>query len=268
METRPATSKEKGNEIENSEDNSQNDTPDAEKRTVHNNHIAAQIKEYDDLDLQDLPLWESFRSDFQNWTAEDFSLCTRGKVEKMREVLRRRGVYVDQKLPAILSLLEVLVEEERSTWTKEQIKEHLDRRFCFDSRDIYSYLETNGLLCDYIPGEPLRIPSPKIEPQNLCRAPSEGDPEFGKQSHRGYNPDNAWNKPGLDRALTILNKMYTEKLHTYGGENDNFDDNLKIFRELCRPDPRYGNSGFPTEQDYEQAGCHGTSSPLTEGLEH
>jgi hypothetical protein len=68
--------------------------------------------------------------------------------------------------------------------------------------------------------------------------------------NRGYNTNNDWNESamGLNRVLANLTKMYTEKLQ-YGGENDNFDQKLKIFHDLCSCAgiPRISrNRAFPT----------------------
>ena len=70
-------------------------------------------------------------------------------------------------------------------------------------------------------------------------------------AHRKYYSDNNdWNESanGLNRALANLTKMYTDKLQ-YGGNNDNFDQKLKVFHDLCNRAgiPKIArNQAFPT----------------------
>ena len=155
---------------------------------------------------------------------------------------------MDLDTNTLVALYGLIFKDENPTWTKDQIKEHLDKRFIFNSRYI------NNLLRKTL--------SPDPKSQDSCCAPPDRDFEtknrgrftrnredfatntgsnYDNQNrgsdtnhgNRGYYPNNDWNEPAsrLNRVLTNSMKMYIEKLQYR--ENVNFDQKIKIFHNLC-----------------------------------
>ena len=143
---------------------------------------------------------------------------------------------------------------------------HLDVEGPFNSRRIKEYLRQQQLTSTTPkvppPINPHQIPLPETPPHpgslglpqggtpspTPHQSPGLGRPRFGDQPDYGFGNQNEFENDigndldynggndygsGLNRALANLAKMYKEKLQ-YGGENDNFDFKLTIFRDLCK----------------------------------
>ena len=129
-QTRFASTRRKEKEKENPETPQEKGTHDTDKRTILTNYVTARLTEYEESNnLQDADMWETYQDDFGKWSSDDFSMCSRAKLESLKELLRRRGVYVDLGIPLRIALAGLRGEREYPAWTKEQIKEHIDKKY-------------------------------------------------------------------------------------------------------------------------------------------
>jgi hypothetical protein len=88
METRSASTRRKGKEKEDLQDNPENDPPITKaNKAMYETHITTKVAQYQDLDLQNYPLWCTFRTDFQEWGEIKFLLCSHGILEKLKVIL-------------------------------------------------------------------------------------------------------------------------------------------------------------------------------------
>ena len=99
-QTRSASTRRKEKEKENPETPQEKGNHDIDRRTTLTNYATAQLAEYEESpNLQDADMWETFQDDFGKWSSDDFHTCARAKLESLKELLRRRGVYVDLAIP-------------------------------------------------------------------------------------------------------------------------------------------------------------------------
>ena len=85
--------------------------------------ITALTKVWDQYHLQDDDLWESFRENFKGYTENDFKIPHNVQIRKLRELLRKQGVWVlkDPKVTISRSLFNTLQEETPTPWTEEEV---------------------------------------------------------------------------------------------------------------------------------------------------
>jgi hypothetical protein len=95
-------------------------THDTDKRTTLTNYVTARLAEYEEsTNLQDADMWEIYQEDFGKWSFDDFTTCSRAKLESLKELLRRRGVYVSLGITTRLSLPGLRTEREHPAWMSE-----------------------------------------------------------------------------------------------------------------------------------------------------
>ena len=99
--------------------------------------IAEAVTTWEKYDWKDSDLWESFQDDFEGYTEEDFRLVNSNDIRKLRNFIRRRGVWIEKsRLTIAKSLFNALQEEEPTQWTNADIQEYLSTEGAFDSYRI------------------------------------------------------------------------------------------------------------------------------------
>ena len=103
-------------------------------------------REYENLNLQDLPLWLQFKLDFEGWTMEHFKHSHLGKqcrsLGALRFFMKTRGVWVDMKKSIPTAMIELLLEDQQVEWTLEMV---LNMKDNFDSPDMEYILKKNNV---------------------------------------------------------------------------------------------------------------------------
>jgi hypothetical protein len=118
-------------------------------------------------------MWGVFLKDFKDWEMSDFENCPSGKLERLRQLLRRQGVYVTLNIETATALYGMVLKTNYPVWTKEQIQEHLDKGFIFKSRYI------NNLLRKTL--------SPDPKSQDFRRAPPDREEDFAPELSNNYD---------------------------------------------------------------------------------
>ena len=157
------------------------------------------------------------------------SVYTQAKLESLKELLRRRGVYVDLGITIKLLLAGLRTEREHPVWTKEQIKEHLDKKFTFQSRVIYDLLRKQ---------ETQKSPPPDPESQDPHR-----DPEY--RNWRGRLPKNR------EGFASETSTNYKNRNRDYETTHKNWNRGYETTHENQNRgyDTSYGNRGYDTNND-------------------
>ena len=85
--------------------------------------IEEALKVWEKFGFKDVSLWETFQYDFESFTEEDFKSASIHHQRKLRDYLRKYGVWVrkQQRYTIARSLHEVLLEEEPTPWTEAEI---------------------------------------------------------------------------------------------------------------------------------------------------
>ena len=89
-------------------------------------YTETKLYEYTLYHTSDDNLWDLFKDDFKNVTAEQFNTLGRGGLQRLRAYLRCGGVYVAQNSrnkPIAQTLEDILEEEEQHKWTDDDIRE-------------------------------------------------------------------------------------------------------------------------------------------------
>ena len=78
---------------------------------------------WEEFGFKDMSLWETFQYDFEGFTEEDFKSASIHHQRKLRDYLRKYGVWVQkqQRYTIARSLYEVLLEEGPTPWTEAEI---------------------------------------------------------------------------------------------------------------------------------------------------
>jgi hypothetical protein len=189
---------------------------DASASEAYNAHIMSKITEYQQLNLQDHSLWLTFREDFRNWTEETFSLCSPGKVHKLRDILRNHGVWVQNKIAILVgqSLVGTLLEQEPRVWNLPEALEHLNNGGRFNSGIVNSLLQK--IVLSKIPPEhrfptphqfpPLEASTPAVpQKRQRCKAPTPIPTQENALELWGHRPRNELEQdlPDMLENLTI-----------------------------------------------------------------
>ena len=121
-----------------------------------------------------------FQDDFEGYTEEDFKLVNNNDIRKLRNFLRRQGVWIEKsRLTIAKSLFNALQEKEPTQWTNTDIQEYLSTEGAFDSYRINYRIKKNpiahpsGIVPPSIP--PIIKPTTSVSiasTNNLPQAPS------------------------------------------------------------------------------------------------
>ena len=149
----------------------------------------------------------------------DFENCPLGKLERLRQLLQRQGVYVTLNLEAATALYRMMLKTDYPVWTKEQIKEHLDKGFIFKSRYINNLLR--------------KTPSPDPKSQDLHCAPPDRDFKTENRNRSNRNRESFTADTGS--SYDNRNRGYDT---TYDNRNRGYDTN-------------YGNRGYESGNSRE-----------------
>ena len=239
-QTRSASTRRKEKEKENPETPQEKGNYDIDRRTTLTNYATARLAEYEESpNLQDADMWETFQDDFGKWSSDDFHTCAQAKLESLKELLRRRGVYVDLAIPLKTALAGLRGEREHHTWTKEQIKEHIDKKYIFQSRVIYDFLRK--------PENRKNPPPPEPESQDPRR-----DPEYGNwrgrlpRAREGLAPDTSTNYENRNRGYETARE---NRGHDTTRENRGYETT----HENRGYDTSYANRGYDNNNDWNES---------------
>src|SRR3954463_4771162 len=72
--------------------------------------VLARYKDY--AERYDDDLWVIFKSNFEEWTADDLKKCSIQYLAALREILRTNGVYVPKRGPPMKALIDTLAQPE------------------------------------------------------------------------------------------------------------------------------------------------------------
>jgi hypothetical protein len=88
-----------------------------------NDYISFKILEYRYFELMNDDLWEQYQEDFADFTEAIFKECNPTTIRNLRTLLRNQGVWVKRNkwVTVARSLYNIIYEEERTEWTKEEI---------------------------------------------------------------------------------------------------------------------------------------------------
>jgi hypothetical protein len=110
------------------------------------NYIDFKINEYTKWDFKDNCLWELYQEDFDNFEVETFKDADRSALKALKQLLRRNGVWVFNKSKSVpQALYDVAHEYDRTEWSDEEIKLHIDYEGTFNSYAINRRLKLRPL---------------------------------------------------------------------------------------------------------------------------
>ncbi len=91
--------------------------------------ILEALKGWEECGFEDMSLWETFQEDFEGFTEEDFRLASNHNIRRLRDYLRKHGVWIrkQQRYNIARSLYEALLEEVPTDWTEEELIECEDK---------------------------------------------------------------------------------------------------------------------------------------------
>lgn len=86
--------------------------------------VSVVISTWEGCDFGDEDLWEAFGYEFEGYTEDDFINIPNSQRQKLRNFLRKQGVWIskDKRFTIAKSLCQLLEEENPSPWTEEEIK--------------------------------------------------------------------------------------------------------------------------------------------------
>ena len=110
-----------------------------------NDIIKEGLKTWEEFEFKDQSLWESFRGDFNGVTEDGFKLASIHYLRKLRDFLRKHGVWVQKGARIAISraLYNVLQDEELTPWTETEVKLSINSGDEFDSGRINRLFETD-----------------------------------------------------------------------------------------------------------------------------
>ena len=142
--------------------------------------LTTRIHDYQVCTLVDEDLRQLFRDEFHNWTVDSFAKCPKVALFEMRKTLQERGVWVENT-PGIThaqSLYNLVIKDERTEWTRQDIEDHMARGGKFVSHSIKRYMLQNSI---YDPLDPVAQTSPAMKhpiPVYQTPSPTPLIPEF------------------------------------------------------------------------------------------
>ena len=147
--------------------------------TANPNQLAAYVEsaliQYERDGTTDNDLWLNFAEDFESFTVDSFSQLSRthrSLLQRLRNFLRYGGVYVamnTKRITIAQALMACLEEEEKHTWTEEDIHETVeDNSDAIRSprlRNMISNLKSGKPLSGFTPSEANKSSSPTSQSQ-------------------------------------------------------------------------------------------------------
>ena len=133
------------------------------------NYLQCKMYIYTEIHNQlDSTLWESFQRDFKDFTVDIFTQIPSHWLQKLRDCLNSRGVWVNanhkrgKSLPQ--SLYDIAQEEDQTEWTREKITA-LENKFDTNIKSIsIRHYKTHGTLEEQRAGHS-SVPTPSATPQ-------------------------------------------------------------------------------------------------------
>lgn len=220
------------------------------KQQVVNKHIDEKLNEYVRYKFKDDNLWDAFKDDFENFTEEDFKQASVPLLRTLRAHLCTHGVWVkwNRNTTIAASLYEVLIEEEPTKWTIEDV---LKSNETFNSNKIIHLLKSSEKVNSHLPSAsqpqaPDNPPTIKPEPlsqnllneQSLSQAkfqaipqlPTLQSPQIPVERDLFATPDKT---SGFGKELSNLARIYNSEMK-YTGDQDSFDYKMTIFLDNCK----------------------------------
>jgi NAD-specific glutamate dehydrogenase len=109
---------------------------------IKRGYVQFKVIWYKELEILDQSLWETYQEDFKDFSVETFMAVTSVYLQRMRDHLNLRGVWVNinHKHKALTqSLYETAQEEDQAEWTREMIDVVTDKYGATLSNCIQSY---------------------------------------------------------------------------------------------------------------------------------
>ena len=152
--------------------------------------IEEALKVWEKFGFKDMSLWETFQYDFESYTEEDFKSASIHHQRKLRDYLRKYGVWVrkQQRYTIARSLYEVLLEEEPTSWTEAEITA------CEENEEFASYQISRLIDSDFgrkprkfraiTPTSPTGPPPAATSPTPALSAPAPVNTPIVPRSHQ------------------------------------------------------------------------------------
>ena len=87
-------------------------------------YINDKCNEYQDDRFYDESLWLRLQEDFEKWTDEEIATVRRSSLNRLRDIVRLRGVWVAPSRDVRHDIIQVIRQEDRVVWTDEEIFEY------------------------------------------------------------------------------------------------------------------------------------------------
>jgi hypothetical protein len=98
-------------------------------KTAAEAYVQEAIESYQERNARDKDLWVDYGNEFCNWTADIFKLLDKNTVKKLRDFLRKNGVYIPKgrNVSMINALIACALEDEQSLWPEQELKQELEK---------------------------------------------------------------------------------------------------------------------------------------------
>lgn len=107
--------------------------------------IKRTLKEWEEGDLRDHSLWSSYKEEYEGYTAADFRSVPNTKIQRLRNFLRKRGVWIEKSsMKLATALFNALQEDEPTEWTAEEAR-RCDTSEKFISDNVRYIINISGL---------------------------------------------------------------------------------------------------------------------------
>ena len=199
-----------------------------------NDFIKYKLEEYDEIGFRNFDLWDQFKDDFESFTEDTFKSANQTFVRKLRNQLRKYGVWVKKERQgnAAQALYQTLLEEDLAPWPEGEVQACVNKGEIFDSRRIDIILDKEGKA-----STPAHLTTANaLEHVNFPKAEQpeaeQPEPERPEPERKTEQPLDQQQQQGHGKELANLARLYTDDMK-YSGENDNFDFKLTMFHDLC-----------------------------------
>ena len=111
-----------------------------------NDFIKYKLEEYDEIGFRNFDLWDQFKDDFESFTEDTFKSANQTFVRKLRNQLRKYGVWVKKERQgnAAQALYQTLLEEDLAPWPEGEVQACVNKGEIFNSRRIDIILDKEG----------------------------------------------------------------------------------------------------------------------------